>query len=152
MSQLLNLNSADSTFVLALSPDFDRTVRRKRLIGWVVLGLLFSLAPICITGLIEYKPGGPSFLEILSSEELLTVAFTLSGAAAVNTFVSTEKNIWKFALGAVTILMTLVTIVGYVLFRGHLTHLPHDLVVSTTQVLYCVMAFLSFLCEANSGA
>jgi hypothetical protein len=151
MPELLSLNSVESTAGPALSAGFDPTVRRRRLIGWVVLGLLLSLMPLGITALMEYEPGRTSLLDLVSNEELLTVAFTLSGAAAVDTLVSTERNVWKFLLGVVTMLMTLVTISGYILFKGHLTHLSHDYIVDTTQILYCVMILLSFLCEANSG-
>jgi hypothetical protein len=152
MPQLLNLNSAGSTSDLAFSAGTDPTFRRTRLIGWVFLGLLLSLMPLGITALMEYEPGRNSLLEILSNEDLLTVAFTLSGATAVDTLINTERNIWKFLLGVVTMLMTLVTIAGYVPFKGHLTHLSHGSIVDTTQVIYCVMLLLSFLCEANSGS
>ena len=152
MPQLQNVDSAGSTSELAFSGSADPTVKRRRLIGWVVLGLLLSLMPLGITGLMEYQPGGTSLLEILSNEELLTVAFTLSGAAAADTLVNTERNIWKFLLGVVTMLMTLITMAGFILFKGNLTHLSHDVIVDTTQLLFLFTALLSLICEANSGA
>jgi hypothetical protein len=92
MPEILNLNSVEIATGVTQSAGFDPTVRRRRLIGWVVLGLLLSLMPLGITALMEYQPGRDSLLGLLSNEELLTVAFTLSGAAAVDTLVSTGGN------------------------------------------------------------
>ena len=126
--------------------------KRQRLIGWVLLGLVLSLAPLFVAGIMEYQPQKDNLLEVLSTEELLTVAFTLSGAAAVDILVDSRESVWKFFLGIITFLMTLVTMVGYVLFKGHLTHLTHDTIVTTVQFLYLATALLAFACEISCEA
>ena len=100
----------------------------------------------------EYQPQKDNLLEVLSTEELLTVAFTLSGAAAVDILVDSRESVWKFFLSIITLLMTLVTMGGYVLFKGQLTHLTHDTIVTTVQCLYLATALLAFLCEFSSEA
>jgi hypothetical protein len=115
-------------------------------------GTFLSLVPLFVTGIMEYQPGKNSLLEILSNEELLTVAFTLSGAAAVDVLIESRENALKFLLGVVTFLMTLVTMLGYILFKAHLTHLTHDTVVTAVQVLYLTTALLAFTCELSSQA
>ena len=135
------------------APDPKRAGGRRpiRLVGWVGMGLVLSMLPLVVAGAMTYQPGQRSFLEVLSTEELLTVAFTLSGAAAVDILIVCRENLWKFALGIVTLLMTLLTMLSYVLFKGHLTHLGEGVIVETVQLLYLSTAMLAFLCEAMSG-
>jgi hypothetical protein len=133
-------------------PDGGVSRKWKRLIGWVILGLIFSLAPLAVTGIMQYQPGRDSLLEVLSSEELLTVAFTLSGAAAVDILSGTRESVWKFVLGIITILMTLVTMAGHVLFKGHFDTSGARYCRRDGQYLYLTTALLAFLCELFSEA
>jgi len=100
----------------------------------------------------EYRPGQNNLLDILSNEDILTVAFALSGAAAVDVLIDSRESVWKFSLGISTFLMTLVAIAGYIMFKGRLTHLPPSTIVFVTQLLYVVTVLLAFLCECTSEA
>ncbi|HWY81703.1 MAG TPA: hypothetical protein VNY10_07195 [Roseiarcus sp.] len=131
-----------------------RALRRKqqKLVGWLLLGFGLSLLPLCVTGIMEYRPGQNNLLDILSNEDILTVAFALSGAAAVDVLIDSRESVWKFSLGISTFLMTLVAIAGYIMFKGRLTHLPPSTIVFVTQLLYVVTVLLAFLCECTSEA
>jgi hypothetical protein len=127
-----------------------------RVIMWVFLGLVLSLVPLVIVAFMTFQPGHNSLLTILSNEELLAVAFTLSGAAAADVLVNVSSAAGGFAkfakgcVGCATFVLTVLTAAAYVLLKAHSTQLTPPQIVGIIQLLYAGTAVMSFLCELLS--
>ena len=90
--------------------------------------------------------GLDGLLDAISNEELLAVAFTLGGVAAVDVLVkaATSHREFKVAAGCLTLLLTLIGVATYVLLKTHATQLPPTLATSTVQWLYMLTVAGSF--------
>jgi hypothetical protein len=132
--------------------------RVERLIGWLFAAFILSLFPLFIAGIMDYRPGQESFLHTISEQDLLTVAFTLSGAAAMDILISRRDSILQLAIGLITLLSTLLTISGYILLHAGqllkvaLVHFDETTTSATVLWLFVGTALLAFVCEVSSEA
>jgi hypothetical protein len=128
-----------------------------RAIVWIFGAFILTLIPLGIVAMIEWKPetGSAGLLRILSNEELLAVAFTLGGAAAIDVLVNSAGfgRSFKILAGCSALTMTIITVVSYILLRANLIHdLDEDSRIGTTQALYLGTVLNSFICEILSEA
>jgi hypothetical protein len=120
-----------------------------RLIIWILFGVILSLAPLLIVAITIWQPnsGSSGLLEAVATEELLAVAFTLSGAAAVDALVNSGRRAPGLIVGGITLLLTFFTVAAYVLIKIHATHLSPEDTIFWVQRFYLSTVIMSFFCE-----
>jgi hypothetical protein len=152
MTDLANLNPVER-----VRSDRTRTQKVKRLIGWVIFGVLLSLVPIVVGVLADgMLPGcnerisDRSFIDNFSGAELLTVAFTLSCASSVASLTNAWNSVWNYLIGGITLLMTLLTMAAYVGLKAGFCRYGLDFNIDTVQTAFPVTIFLAFICELST--
>jgi hypothetical protein len=102
----------------------------ERIIFWVIFGFGLSLTPLIAVAAIGWSPtsGVTAFLHLLFQEDLLAVALTLGGASAANVLASATGRLRpvKIACGGVTFIMSLLSVVAYVVIKVHAKPMSPD--------------------------
>lgn len=135
-----------------------------RLIIWT-FGVVLSFFPLALVALSLMDPNiGRGFLQAISNEELLAVAFTLGGVAAVDALIIARAaemdpsargprerlRPFRVAVGLTTLLLTFFSIGIYLLLKFKATHWTPDATVLVVQILCVGTVITSFLCESRS--
>jgi hypothetical protein len=127
-----------------------------RAVVWVFGAFILSLIPLGIVAIIAWKPetGGSGYLSVLSNEELLAVAFTLGGAAAIDVLVNSSGSVrlFKIIAGCSAMTLTIIVVIAYIIFKAHLVHLNERALVTTIQYLYAGTIVNAFIFEILSEA
>lgn len=123
-------------------------------IVWVFGTLLLAMVPLAIVALIKWRPENGTFLEAMTNEELLAVAFTLGGGAAIDVLVKSAgaARSAKVLAGCSGLVFTVITIVLYVLFKTGAVQLTEAAKISTDQALFLGTGFNALFCEILSEA
>jgi hypothetical protein len=152
MSELVNLNPAETS-----GDSRRRTKKIKRIIVWIFVGVMLAIVPIAFGVLLhtnnstcEEELMHRGFLDNLFNAELLTVAFTLSCAAAVDSLTNAWNSIWNHLVGIVTLLMTLITIFTYVTLKSGFCTYGLDFNIEAVKLAFGATLFLSFICEVSA--
>lgn len=127
-----------------------------RAIVWIFGAFILTLIPLGVVAVVAWKPetGGTGYLNVLSNEELLAVAFTLGGAAAIDVLVNSAGSVRlsKIIAGCSAMTLTIIVVIAYILFKAHLVHLSEAGLITTIQYLYVGTVLNAFICELLSEA
>jgi hypothetical protein len=152
MTDLANLNPVER-----VRSDRARTQKVKRLIGWVLFGVLLSLVPIVVgvlaDGLLQgckERIADRGFIDNLSGPELLTVAFTLSCASSVASLSNAWNSVWNYLIGGVTLLMTLLIMAAYVGLKAVCCRYGLNFNIDAVQAAFPLTICFAFICEFST--
>lgn len=135
-----------------------------RLIVWT-FGVALSFLPLFFVAATLIAPNTDlSFLQALSNEELLAVAFTLGGVAAVDVLITARAEArtgtqpdtsgglqpLRVGIGLITLFLTFTSMGIYLLLKFKVAHWTPEATVFTVQSLCAGTVVTSFLCETRS--
>jgi len=123
-----------------------------RVINWLIFGAGLSLLPLVTVAFINWDPSANTFFKTLTNEELLAVAFALSGAAGVDALTSSGPLVrTQRAIGGITLLIAFALAAFYIIIRTGSHHLTPAFIGDMELILYGLAVILSFFSEIVAG-
>jgi peptidoglycan hydrolase-like protein with peptidoglycan-binding domain len=99
----------------------------------------------------QTSTAGLSFFKILTTEELLAVAFTLSGASGINALTASSPSrsfrFRKIVVGSITVFSAFTTVTLYLVFKSHTHHVSEVFVGHLEAMLFFLTVILAAASE-----
>ena len=120
-----------------------------RVSNWLLFALLLPVATLTLVALTKWEHG-QNFLDLVTDEELLAVAFTLAGASGIDALTSTAYpglRALQSGIGGLTILLAFISAIVYFILKTHSHHLDASATQLIETVLFVGVVVVSFFSE-----